>query len=449
MCGIAGFSLNAASTINARALAHALLTAIERRGAMSSGIAYPGVNGGIEVYKDAVAGSNLPLRTVPRNTKTAILHTRFATKGSPQDNTNNHPVWSPYSTIALVHNGVIWNDMSLRFGSLREFDEFMPEVDTACIPALLESKGVAGISELAGDAAVAWLDVADPHTLHLARIESSPVAYTNLADGSFVFASTPSLLRAALESMQLEHGEVFSQSELDYYRLRGGVIWNYTAVPQPVGYRSGLAASTRGATSGGHTSTGSSYVGREAVTGTTKDTGGSLFTTNDKGETEFAPVNETDQMEARAMALLEAEVDKIAAEEGTGAAPDQRQWDSISWGTADADEGEEGFIGGVPQYYTVDVDGNMESYETLEELETKLLYLAGRNGDEQAFGEGKVKWVNYFSDIGSFGFESETLISWLTEPDELQALSATAEKHDLDLSYIKDGVSLLAGMVGR
>lgn len=464
MCGIAGFSLNPASKINARALAHALLSSIESRGAMSSGVAYPLPGGGIGVYKDAVAGSNLPLKAVPRNAKTLIAHTRYATKGSPTVNENNHPVWSPEGTIALVHNGVIWNDMSLRFGSLRELDEKMPEVDTACIPALLESKGLQGIKELAGDAAVAWLDASDPHELHLARIESSPVAYTNLFDGSFVFASTPTLLNNALAALNIEHGQVFNLMELDYYRLRNGVIWNYSAVPEPAGYGYGLASSTRGATSGGHSvsRTGSKYYGG----GTQSKTWGHVPTTpttpkvttvfgtpEDKGDiASTADVNvdsiaATDDealsiMEARAMALLEAEVDRVASEEAKTTAPDQRTIVSMPFVHPDlVDENGEGWKP-APQFFTIDTDGNLETYDTLEELEKELLYTAGRS-DDVSFGTGMVKWVNHFSDIGSYGLTGEQMISWLEDPEDMTFLEGE------DVSYIKDGVSLLAGMAGR
>lgn len=406
MCGIAGFSLQNNSKINARSLAHALLTQIESRGRMSSGVAFPSHDGGISVYKDAVAGSNLPLRVMPRNTKTAILHTRYATKGSPTVNANNHPVWSPNRTIALVHNGVIWNDYSLRNGPLHDVE--MPEVDTAVIPALFEGEGIkSGTKKLAGDAAVAWLDVNDVNALNLARIESSPVVYTNLQDGSFVFASTATLLRQALETLGLKHGQVFSMSELDYYSIRGGVIWNSTSLPEPEGFRLGLAASTRGATAGGHTTT----------TPTT--------TVIDK---------KTDEE-------IEREVDEFVAKELEATSA----WDYASGMDSPMFRDESFEAGEGDRFFTIDNDGGLETYKDLDELETRLLYLAGRS-EENALATGMAKWINHFADIGSFGFDGESMISWVEEPGEI----AYHEDPNGDgLGYIRDGVGIISLLAGR
>lgn len=419
MCGIAGFSLNKNSKINARSLAHALLTQIETRGRMSSGVAFPSSDGGINVYKDAVAGSNLPLRVMPRNTKTAILHTRYATKGSPTVNDNNHPVWSPNKTIALVHNGVIWNDYSLRQGPL--MNAVMPEVDTAVIPALFEGEGIkSGTKKLAGDAAVAWLDVNDVNALNLARIESSPTVYTNLEDGSYVFASTTSLLTAALKSMSLRHGQIFAMAELEYHVVRGGVIWSHNELPEPEGFRLGLAASTRGATAGGHTTTTTTPIGQSLVP-----------------KPGPAPKSDED---------IDREVDEFVAKE-TAATNAWDYADSLDSPMFRDDDLTPQFKAAEDgsRFFTVDHDGNMETYKDLDELETRLLYLAGRSEDN-ALASGMAKWINHFSDVGSFGFDGESMISWVEEPTEI----AYHEDANSDgLEYIRDGVGIISLLAGR
>lgn len=422
MCGIGGFSLNKNSKINARTLAHALLSQIEVRGRMSSGVAFPNVEGGISVYKDAVAGSNLPLRVMPRNTKTAILHTRYATKGSPQINANNHPVWSPNKSIALVHNGVIWNDYSLRSGILVDAD--MPEVDTAVIPALLEEHGTRGVQHLAGDAAVAWLDVNQWGTMHLARIESSPVAYTNLEDGSFVFASMPSLLRGALDALDLKYGQVFTMTELDYYQIKHGVIWSLEDLPEPRGFRTGVAASTRNATSGGH-GTGSPTT-RIPKPGQT-------------GSTFVGPIG-AERLESE----VDREVDEaVAAEEEA-----VRAWDMANDMSPMFKDGFDEFMPNNKsgdRFFTVDSDGEMQTYADLDELETRLLYLAGNTGDD-GLGEGKTKWVNHFLDIGSFDIDGTSMISWVEEPSEIRMHE---NPNDDGLGYVRDGVGILSMLAGR
>jgi hypothetical protein len=362
---------------------------------------------------------------VPRDTKTAILHTRYATQGRPSVNENNHPVWSPDQTIALVHNGVIWNDHTLRMSSALEGLD-MPEVDTAVLPALLQVQGTDGFARLAGDAAVAWLDNADKNTLHLSRIESSPVAYTNVEDGSFVFASTPTHLRNALSAMQIEHGEVFIMGELDYYQLQGGVIWDASEVPEPIGYRTGVAASTRGATSGGHG---------------TPTTVGSTFLPPRANDEEFDAI-------AAAWAARDAEVDAALAsgveefEETVNTDGEDRtipmfrvgldkttERINSRWYGEDEEEVEDL---STAEYYTVDQDGGLETYDTLDELETALLFKAGTMGEGDGLGNEKTKWVNFYMDI--------------EEPSEIRQHEGAS---DDGLEYIRDGVGIISMLAGR
>lgn len=417
MCGIAGFSLNKTSKVNARALSHHLLAAIEWRGHMAAGAAFPTAEGEIQIIKDPVSGSNLPLRGMPRNTKTAILHTRLATQGSHHDNSNNHPLPSPEGRIVLTHNGVIWNDAQIRKTSLATCEN-LPEVDSTVIPALFEQVGILGVAELSGDAAVGWLDKEDLDILHLARIESSPVAYTHLEDGSFVYASTPSLLMAGLESAGLKHGAVFQLNELDYVQVKGGVIWNLQQTPEPEGFGLGYAASWRDATSGGH--------------GSTTNKGSFFGVTNPNAEDDEDPWTEEDARR----------VDAAWAAAG-GRRPIFEDDDMIN----DPDFDENGVYVGSnigPRFYTVDTFGNMTTYDDLEAMEKALLHKAGMT--TEGFGDGKSRWVNHFQDIGSFGFDGEAPISWVDEPSE--AVYHEAESLE-GIGYIRDGVVLLKGMAGR
>lgn len=201
MCGIGGFSLSSNSKINARKLSNALLTELDIRGDQASGYAYQlGKEQG--VFKKDTAGARLNLKGMARDAQNVILHTRYATHGSIRDMANNHPIQSPDSTIDLVHNGVIYNHDLLR----KEIEFKLPEVDTSVIPALLQQYGrnTDKFSMLDGDAAVAWLDRKNRDQLSLARISHSPVAICQLKDGSFVFASTESILRKALDRLNLK-----------------------------------------------------------------------------------------------------------------------------------------------------------------------------------------------------------------------------------------------------
>lgn len=222
MCGIGGFSLSKESKINPRVLGNALLTALEDRGYMASGIAWH-ADDSRGHYKAATPGSGLPLKSVPKNAHTAIVHTRLATHGSTTDNRNNHPVLSPSKNISLVHNGVIYNHNHVR---TLLADRIKFEVDTAVIPALLEQHNhdLEGLRELDGDAAIAWLRDDDPGVLRMARLEHSPMTICQLEDGSFVFASTEALLWRVLVQLELMPDIMQTVDEYTYIQVTGGVI---------------------------------------------------------------------------------------------------------------------------------------------------------------------------------------------------------------------------------
>lgn len=221
MCGIGGFSLSADSNIQPRVLANAMLTALEDRGYMASGVAWQTRDGGQGVYKAAVPGSGLKLKPMPKNASTVICHTRLATHGSTGDNRNNHPVLSPERSIALVHNGVIYNHSHVRQG-LPEIDF---DVDTAVIPALIESDPtLERLRELDGDAAISWLSDNTPGQLNLARLEHSPLVIAQLEDGSFLFASTEALMWRVLVQLDLMPEFMKTIDEYTLLRVKDGVI---------------------------------------------------------------------------------------------------------------------------------------------------------------------------------------------------------------------------------
>jgi asparagine synthetase B (glutamine-hydrolysing) len=228
MCGIAGFSLATGSKINSRQLANAMLTAIEDRGNMASGYAF-WHDDNFGYHSEAKPGSSLSLKFMPRKAQTVILHTRLATHGSTSDNRNNHPVTSPSGKIALVHNGVIYNHHEVR----AMVSGNLPPVDTSVIPAVIEQHGTKSLNVLDGDAAIAWLDADQPGLLHLARYQHSPLVIALVEDGSFVFASTESLLWRVLIQLDIVPTWMHTPSELEYYQVRNGMVSSFENLPAP------------------------------------------------------------------------------------------------------------------------------------------------------------------------------------------------------------------------
>lgn len=230
MCGIGGFSLSAESKIHPRQLSNALLTALEDRGYMASGYAFQTPDGLSGHGKAAVPGSGLALKGMPKNANNVIVHTRLATHGSTKDNRNNHPVLSPSGSIALVHNGVIYNHQEVR----STLDRIPFDVDTAVIPALIEKHGgVTELTQLDGDAAISWLSGDDHGTLHLARLEHSPVCVVQTEDGSFIFASTEALMWRVLTQLNIMPVFMENLAEYVYMQIKGGVITHFEQLPKP------------------------------------------------------------------------------------------------------------------------------------------------------------------------------------------------------------------------
>lgn len=430
MCGIAGFSLSKNSRVNARALAHSLLAEIEWRGNHASGFAFQqdGVAG---VYKGPIPGSQLPLTDLPRKARTVVLHTRFSTQGSEKFNENNHPVLSPDGQVALVHNGVITNDAQLR----KELPTGLPEVDTAVIPAILSMADVRDfkyLSELGGYAAIAWLDDRDQDMLNVARLESSPVAYTWLQDGSFVFASTMQHLFDALDLLNLDHGAMFNMDEQVYYGVKNGIIQYASATPEMQddywSYRK-----YQSATSGGHTGTARNPIGNRA--------------------TGYAASSALSQETIDAAEKLDEEW----RQEGRAAV-----WDDIppagdridaNWVQQELDNGwtkgadnvwrpnkrNTPEVKGNQGFYLVDHDDDIAYFPTLGELEEHLEWLNGLQGDLMFTSDPELKWTNHIKDMGHIDTMSG-MESWFED----MAFIDDFEPSDGNLNHIREGI----GMIG-
>src|SRR5258708_7551026 len=105
MCGIAGASLSPNAQVNARRIAKAMLLSIESRGRDATGFAFRDVNGEFQIHKADIDATLFVKHRLclPRNTRTWISHTRFATQGEPTFNENNHPILA--GSVVGVHNG--------------------------------------------------------------------------------------------------------------------------------------------------------------------------------------------------------------------------------------------------------------------------------------------------------------------------------------------------------
>jgi len=143
MCGIFGVITNQEIPIGKIALEG--IKRLEYRGYDSVGIVSQH-EGKLFIKKDAgkidEVHKKLKLDDFPG--KVAIAHTRWATHGAPTK-INSHPHTNCTNNIAVVHNGIIENFMTLKKELIRNGHKFRSDTDTEVIPHLIEDKMKEGL----------------------------------------------------------------------------------------------------------------------------------------------------------------------------------------------------------------------------------------------------------------------------------------------------------------
>jgi len=243
MCGIAGFSVARNHKLDARVLSAALLEQIVTRGYDATGMAWTDGSGEVWYKKldiDAHDFIDTQMDAMDKDAKTVILHTRWATKGSPMVEENNHPIIRP--GIVGVHNGVITNDDEV-FALLD--GERLAEVDSEAAFALIEDGGMEpteALTLLDGRVALGWIRTEDANTLHVARWKQSPLAIGQSKMGTFVFASTLPMLTKAGRKAGLRFTMAQEVAEGWYLKVRNGIIHDTLPIGVPNNVESVLAA---------------------------------------------------------------------------------------------------------------------------------------------------------------------------------------------------------------
>ena len=115
MCALFGF-LNYGKRVPWKVLqkmVQALANASEVRGHHAAGIAYNKADT-LTIFKRPKPAHKLHFR-IPQGTVAVMGHTRLTTQGDQKHNYNNHPFRGDAGTeFALAHNGVLYNDLTLR-----------------------------------------------------------------------------------------------------------------------------------------------------------------------------------------------------------------------------------------------------------------------------------------------------------------------------------------------
>ena len=180
MCGIVGY-------IGHREAYPVILKGLKRleyRGYDSAGVAL--INGGLKVYKKKGKVAELEEETIGKDLRghIGIGHTRWATHGEPSDR-NAHPHLSNSGELAMIHNGIIENYVSIKNDLLKKGYTFKSDTDTEVLLNFIEDikKNNGGTLEealrialkrIVGAYCILLIDQNDPETIIAAR-KGSPL----------------------------------------------------------------------------------------------------------------------------------------------------------------------------------------------------------------------------------------------------------------------------------
>ena len=200
------------------------LRRLEYRGYDSAGVAVLEPEGGLQVRK--TVGRVLGLlhdSSCPTPEGSAGLgHTRWATHGRPSE-ANSHPHTDCTGRIAVAHNGIVENYLTLKTELRRRGHDFTSETDTEVIPHLIEEGMSDGLTlpmamlrmsqQVQGPQAVVAFREGDDDTICALRIgHAGGVAVAHHAGQGIVSSDLPALLpvigeRGHLPVAFLEDGE--------------------------------------------------------------------------------------------------------------------------------------------------------------------------------------------------------------------------------------------------
>lgn len=212
MCGIVGY-------IGKQQAAPILiegLKSLEYRGYDSSGIAI--YEDGIKLVKtkgrladlEGKMGDDVPTGHV------GIGHTRWATHGEPSD-LNSHPHYNEDGSIALVHNGIIENYLTLKKELQNKGYVFLSETDTEVAVHLVDfyykttnnllDAVIATVKRLHGSYALGVISDKEPNTIITTRKDSPLVI--GIGDGeSYIASDIPAILKHTREVYLIEDHDI-------------------------------------------------------------------------------------------------------------------------------------------------------------------------------------------------------------------------------------------------
>lgn len=221
MCGIMGW-YSFGKTIPDKEKITTMFSLLESRGRDACGFAFIEDNNLI-VHKKPIKSSELIKEAdwksldLPR---VMILHTRMKTQGSEKNNANNHPLFSK-NGIALVHNGIIYNDKEIIGKKQRD-----GEVDSESILHLLSAKTKGDrlkrlFDRIEGSFAVAVIDRNDPDKLILIKKDNPIDLYYDSRNDILYFCSEREIMQQSLNIEAVtQRGFNLGEKDFHFYEMQ-------------------------------------------------------------------------------------------------------------------------------------------------------------------------------------------------------------------------------------
>ena len=215
MCGIVGY-------LGKRSAYPVLIKGLKRleyRGYDSAGVALITDRGDLQVYKTKGKVADLEAFTSDKDVTgcVGIAHTRWATHGEP-NSTNAHPHYSESNNLALIHNGIIENYITLKKQLEQEGVKFRSTTDTEVLVQLIEyiqkSQEIdlltavrLSLQRVIGAYAIAILDKSNPGQIIAAR-KSSPLVVGIGEDEFFLGSDASPIIEYTDKVIYLNDGDI-------------------------------------------------------------------------------------------------------------------------------------------------------------------------------------------------------------------------------------------------
>ena len=225
MCGIVGYvGDNQAAPIILDGLSK-----LEYRGYDSAGIA---ISEGHEIKISKSVGRLKALEELTHNGETmpghvGIGHTRWATHGVP-NNVNSHPHFNANSTIAVVHNGIIENYLSLKKYLQEKGYVFVSDTDTEVVVHLIDyyyngdpvETILRAMHRIEGTYALGILFADQEGKLFAAR-KDAPLICGKSTEGCFIASDVPAILKYTRDVYYVENRElvVLDKDDIHFYSI--------------------------------------------------------------------------------------------------------------------------------------------------------------------------------------------------------------------------------------